>query len=75
MGEEAKNLCMIDQDSVCLVVSVDSLNPKQRLAHDVLTSACRLGDGEYSTDGSKDIGHLIMLMGVGGTGKSHVVNA
>ena len=56
-------------------VDRDELNVRQRLAHDVIVRAACLGPGESCTDGGEDVSRLIILTGVGGTGKSHVLKS
>ena len=57
------------------VVSKDTLNERQLLAHDMIVTACLLGPGESSTDGGEQIGRLQILLGAGGCGKSYVIDA
>ena len=52
-----------------------NLNTRQKLAHDAICRATCLKEGESITDGGTDISRLMILTGVGGTGKSKVVDA
>ena len=52
-----------------------SLNNRQKKAHDMIESSCLQGENESSTDGGDGIGRLQILLGAGGCGKSHVIDA
>ena len=47
----------------------------QRLDHDVIVREATLQTSEFSTYDSRYIGRLIALIGKGGGGKSHVLDA
>ena len=56
-------------------VHKESLNEKQRLAHDLFVGAVKAACGESTSDGEKQVGRLQILAGQGGCGKTHVLNA
>lgn len=58
------------------VVMKDTLNEKQRLAHDMVVRACLSEALASSSDQSlPEIGRLQILIGAGGCGKSYVINS
>ena len=52
-----------------------NLNEKQKYAHDLLIRAINLNPGQSKTDGGSDVSRLQLLLGKGGAGKSHVLDA
>ena len=78
--EKAKQILKENNDNrVRPVVHSHLLNEQQRRAHDaIVRSATRESQGAdrvSSTDGGPDISRLMILRGVGGTGKSFTINA
>ena len=51
------------------------LNEKQKQAHDWFVQVCNQELGTSSTDGGDMLGRLLLLLGQGGSGKSHTVNS
>lgn len=51
------------------------LNPEQKLAHDIMVMAVKQFVRDGSSCSSQNKGRLLIVRGVGGTGKSFVINA
>lgn len=56
-------------------VNKNSLNQRQRMAHDLIINALKLNAGESMTNGGNDVSRLQLLLGKGGSGKSHALDA
>ena len=56
-------------------VNKNSLNQQQKIAHDLIANALKLNTGKSTSDGGNDVSRLQLLLGKGGLGKSHVLDA
>ena len=59
---------------VALHIDISNFNENQKLAHDIFVNSVGLKPGESSTDGVDGIGSLQILSGLGGCGKTFVLN-
>ena len=59
---------------VALHIDISNFNENQKLAHDIFVNSVRLEPGESSTDGGYGIGRLQIFSGLGGCGKTFVLN-
>jgi len=57
------------------IVRREDLNEQQQDAHDWFVKACSQDVGASSTDGGRGFARLVMLLGLGGTGKSFTVDS
>ena len=75
MEDERKGI--FQNEDTKKTVHRESLNEKQRFAHDLFVKAATLRPGLSSTDKDYggDIGRLQILVGQGGCGKSYVIKA